>query len=115
MTLHGIEHPLSGYYDIAHGDGLAALLLAWMRYTRPVRKERFETLGGNVFRQPDGIIATGQWLEKIGMNIRLSELCIEPERIAEIADNAVKTAPWLKKHPNRLDAKSIIKIYQDSF
>ncbi len=86
-----------------------------MRYTRPVRKERFETLGGNVFSQPDGIIATGQWLEKIGMNIRLSELCIEPERIAEIADNAVKTAPWLKKHPNRLDAKSIIKIYQDSF
>jgi len=115
MTLHGIEHPLSGCYDIAHGGGLAALLLAWMRYTSPVRKERFETLGRNVFNQPDGIAATGQWLQKTGMNIRLSELGIEPERVTEIADNAVKTAPWVKKHPNRLDAESIAKIYRDSY
>ncbi len=115
MTLHGIEHPLSGYYDIAHGDGLAALLIAWMRYTRPVRKARLEALGRNVFNQPEGIIATEQWLEKIGMNIRLAELGIEPERIGEMADCAVRTAPWLKKHPGRLDVKSITKIYRDSF
>lgn len=115
MTLHGIEHALSGYYDIAHGDGLAALLLAWMRYTCPVRKERFEVLGRNVFNQPDGITATGQWLEKIGMNIRLRELGIEPERIGEIADCAVRTAPWLKKHPNELDAQNIAKIYRNSY
>ncbi len=115
MTLHGIEHPLSGCYDIAHGDGLAALLPAWMRYTRLVRKERFGTLGRNIFNQPDGITATGQWLQKTGMNIRLSELGIEPERIAEIADNAVKTAPWVKKHPNILDAENIAKIYRDSY
>ncbi len=114
LTLHGIEHPLSGYYDIAHGDGLAALLPAWMRYTYPVRKERFEALGRNVFGQPDGIKATENWLQKIGMKLKLRELGIEPERIKEMADNAVKTAPWLKSHPKRLDAKVIAQIYSDS-
>lgn len=115
MTLHGIEHPLSGYYDIAHGDGLAALILAWMRYTNPVRKERFKFLGRNVFNQPDGIIGTKRWLEKIGMIINLSELCIEPQRIGEMADCAARTASWLKKHPNILDIKNITKIYRDSY
>ena len=30
MTLHGIEYPLSGYYDITHGDGLVVILPTWM-------------------------------------------------------------------------------------
>jgi len=69
LTLHGIELPLSGYYDIAHGDGLAALLPAWMRYTFPVRQERFNSLGRNVFGETDGIAAVEGWLDKVGMKL----------------------------------------------
>jgi len=32
MTCHAVEHALSGYYDVTHGEGLAALLPAWMRH-----------------------------------------------------------------------------------
>jgi len=78
MTLHGIAHPLSAYYDIAHGDSLAPLLLAWMRYTLPVRKEKFDALGKNVFGEADGILATEKWLETIGMKLRLRDLDIKP-------------------------------------
>jgi len=115
MTLHGIEHPLSGYYDIAHGDGLAALLPAWMRYTLPLRRPRFGSLGENVFGQPDGLLATEQWLESIGMRLRLRDLGIEEECLKELADNAVTTAPWLKAHPRRLDSAAITQIYRDSY
>ncbi len=30
--LHGIEHALSAYYDITHGEGLAILTPRWMKY-----------------------------------------------------------------------------------
>jgi len=115
MTLHGIEHPLSGYYDIAHGDGLAALLPAWMRYTLLANSERFRSLGENVFNQTDGILATSNWLEKVGMKLRLSELGTEAERLEELAKCAVKTASWLKYHPRLLDAAAIKQLYQESY
>ncbi len=115
MTLHGIEHPLSGYYDIAHGDGLAALLPAWMRYTFPAKDERFYRLGNKVFNEVDGSLATSQWLERVGMKLCLSALGIEPERLEELAACAVRTAPWLKYHPRLLNVAAIRQLYQDSY
>lgn len=115
MTLHGIEHPLSGYYDIAHGDGLAALLPAWMRYTFPARSERFYRLGKKIFNEGDGILATEQWLEKVGMKLRLSAFGIESERLEQLAACAVATAPWLKYHPRLLNAATIKQLYRDSY
>ena len=115
MTLHGIEHPLSGYYDIAHGDGLAALLPAWMASFFAERRERFASLGRNVFHQTDGIAAVEDWLNKVGMKLRLQELGIEQERLDEVADCAVRTAPWLANHPTRLDAPAVARIYRQSY
>jgi len=115
MTLHGIEHALSGYYDITHGDGLAALLLAWMRYTLPVRQGRLDSLGRTVFGEADGIAAVGEWLDKVGMKLSLRDLGVEAERIGEIADCAVRTAPWLGKHPNILNAPAVAQIYRGSY
>ena len=115
MTLHGIEHPLSGYYDIAHGNGLAALLPAWMRYTFPVNSERFHRLGRNVFNETDGIPATEKWLKRVGMKLRLRELGIELERLEELAACAVEIAPWLKRHPRELNTATIKQLYQDSY
>lgn len=115
MTLHGIEHALSGYYDIAHGDGLAALLPAWMRHIFTVRQERFYSLGRNVFGETDGMLATEKWLEKVGMKLQLRELGIELERIEEMSNCAVRIAPWLEYHPRLLDAAAIAQIYHDSY
>jgi len=115
MTLHGVEHPLSGYYDIAHGDGLAALLPAWMRYTFPVKDERFYRLGKKVFNEVDGILATEKWLERVGMKLRLNAFGIESERLEELATCAVRTAPWLKHHPRLLDVATIKQLYQDCY
>jgi len=114
-TCHSISNFPGGYYDIAHGDCLAAILPAWMRYTLPVRTERFRSLGRNVFGEEDGIAATEQWLEKMGMRLRLRDFGIEPESFEEIATGCIRTDARTKAHPRVLDVNAIKQIYQDSY
>lgn len=115
MTLHGLEHALSGEYDIAHGDGLAAVLIQWMRFTEPVRKERFKQLGKNVFGDSDGIAATENWLKRIGMDARLKMLGVKESDFDKLADNVLKTGFWVKMHPVELNKNAIIEIYKRSY
>lgn len=115
MTCHGIEHAVSGYYDVAHGDGLAALLPTWMRHILPARRQRLDSLAANVFGKADGIRATEEWLEKVGMKLRLRELGCELERADEIADLVVRTFGQLDLHPRTLDAATIAQIYRDAY
>jgi alcohol dehydrogenase YqhD (iron-dependent ADH family) len=114
MTLHGLEHPLSAIYDMAHGDGLAALLIEWLKFTLPARRERVKKLGQNVFGTSDGIEATQNWLHKVGMGHRLSALSVKEKDFEALADNSIRTAPWIKFHPIPFDAMSIISIYKKS-
>jgi hypothetical protein len=112
MTMHGIEHALSGAYDIAHGDGLAALLVAWMKHTYTARQNRFKTLAQNVFGKPDAIKATEDWLKQVGMNLKLKDLGVNEAEFASLAENALRTAMWVKFHPAPMDEQSIAGIYR---
>ncbi len=116
MNCHGIEHALSGYYDVIHGEGLAALLPAWMKFYLPVMKERFDSLGKNVFGKEDGIQATEEWLQSVGMRLRLRDLGCELERANEIAELAIESTPGLDSGgPRTLNAAAIAQIYRDSY
>ena len=94
--MHGIEHALSGYYDITHGWGLAIITPRWMQHILSERTlPRFVKYGINVF----GIDASlGRWeiarkaidetykfFESIGIPMHLSELGIDNSRIDEMA------------------------------
>jgi len=116
MSCHGIEHALSGYYDVTHGEGLAALLPAWMKFYLPEMQERFDSLGQNVFGKKDGIRATEEWLQSVGMRIRLRDMGCELERADEIAELAIQSTPGLDSGgPKSLNAAAIAQIYRDSF
>jgi len=116
MSCHGIEHALSGYYDVIHGEGLAALLPAWMKFYLPEMKGRFDLLGQNVFGKKDGIRATEEWLQSVGMRLRLRDMGCELERADEIAELAIQSTPGLDSGgPKILNAVAIAQIYKDSF
>ena len=94
--MHGIEHALSGYYDITHGEGLAILTPRWMQHILSERTlPRFVKYGVNVFgidgRLPKMEIAqkaidcTYAFFQSIGMPMHLREVGIGPERIDEMA------------------------------
>jgi alcohol dehydrogenase class IV len=114
MTCHGIEHAISGYYDINHGAGLAALLPVWMKQILPARRERFALLGRNVFGKADGIAAFEDWLGEIGMKLRLRDLGCELEKAEEIASLALKVWDY-QLHPTKIDAATIAQIYRDAW
>lgn len=48
--MHGIEHALSAYYDITHGEGLAIITPRWMRHILNDRTlERFVKFGVDIY------------------------------------------------------------------
>lgn len=94
--MHGIEHALSGYYDITHGVGLAIITPRWMKHILSDRTlPRFVKYGVNVFGIDSSlpgmeialksISATYDFFESLGIPMHLQDVGIGPDRIAEMA------------------------------
>jgi alcohol dehydrogenase class IV len=49
------------------------------------------------------------------MRVNLGSLGARKEDCARLADNALKTAPWVKFHPRTLDKAEIVNIYRQCF
>ena len=82
---HGLEHELSGLYDVAHGAGLAVIMPAWMEYVMPHNPMRFAQMATRVFgcemnfaapevTALEGIRAFRRFLHSIGLPINFAEL-----------------------------------------
>lgn len=93
---HGIEHALSAYYDITHGEGLAIITPRWMRHILSERTlDRFVKYGINIFgidaslpKQEiveKAIDATYAFFESINIPMHLREVGIDDSRIDEMA------------------------------
>lgn len=93
---HGIEHALSAYYDITHGEGLAIITPRWMRHILSERTmDRFVKYGINVFgidptlpKQDiagKAIDATYEFFESINIPMHLHDVGIDDSRIDEMA------------------------------
>ena len=93
---HGIEHALSAYYDITHGEGLAIITPRWMKHILNERTlPRFVKYGINVFGidaslpqqeiAEKAIDATYRFFESINLPMHLREVGIDDSRIDEMA------------------------------
>jgi len=95
---HMIEHSLSAIYDVAHGAGLAVVILAWMKYFKEERREIFTRFAKEIFQvetAEDGIKAFEAWLKKIGSPTTLEDLKIEKSDTLDIAKNAfISSTNW---------------------
>lgn len=93
---HGIEHALSAYYDITHGEGLAIITPRWMRHILSEKTiDRFVKYGINVFGidptlpkqeiAEKAIDATYEFFKSINIPMHLREVGIDDSRIDEMA------------------------------
>ena len=93
---HGIEHALSAYYDITHGEGLAIITPRWMKHILSEKTvDRFVKYGVNVFGidsslekfdiAEKAIQATYDFFESIGIPMHLKDVGIDESRIGEMA------------------------------
>lgn len=99
---HGLEHELSGLYDVAHGAGLAVMMPAWMEFVMSHNVMRFAQMAVRVFgvamnfENPEetarlGIKAFRKFLRSIGMPINFAELGAKESDIPELAEKFAVT------------------------
>lgn len=121
---HGIEHALSAYYDITHGEGLAIITPRWMRHILSERTmDRFVKYGINVFgidptlpKQEiagKAIDATYEFFESINIPMHLRDVGIDDSRIDEMAHH-IAVNEGLDKAYAPLTEQDIKEILLDS-
>ncbi len=122
--LHAMEHTLSAYYDITHGEGLAIITPRWMRHILNERTlERFVTYGTQLFGidatlppmqiADEAIRQTHHFFEKIGIPMHLSQVGIDDSRLAEMAHHTQQVS-HLDKVWAPLSEQDIEAIYRAS-
>jgi len=112
---HGMEHALSAYYDITHGEGLAIITPRWMKHILNEKTvDRFVKYGVNVFgidakqdkfaTAEQAIDATYKFFESINIPMHLRDVGIDEKRIEEMAKHVAENegleeawAPLLEK------------------
>lgn len=88
---HAIEHELSAKYDIAHGEGLAIVIPAWMKYVSKKNPYKFVQYATEVFGINEdelskdilikkSIEATEKFFKTIGLPLRLSDIDLKPTK-----------------------------------
>ena len=98
---HGIEHELSGIYDIAHGAGLSIIFPAWMKYVYKKDLERFAQFAVRLwnveadFKNVEKVALVGigkleEFYKKIGLPITLKEADIPYDRLEEMAERCTE-------------------------
>ena len=94
---HGLEHELSGLYDVAHGAGLAVIMPSWMEYVHKHNVLRFCQMATRVFgcqmnfKNPEATAVEGihrfrSFLHSIGMPINFAELGAKEEDIPVLVE-----------------------------
>lgn len=116
-----MEHELSAFYDITHGEGLAILTLAWMEHVLSEKTEKqFATYGRNVWGLTgtddapvtrEAIARTRQFFtETVHMPATLHEVGITDEEYFDVM--AQKAADGSKGSFVPLTKEDIVEIYR---
>lgn len=98
---HGMEHALSAYYDITHGEGLAIITPRWMKHILSEKTvDRFVKYGVNVFGidstldkfdiAEKAIDETYKFFESINIPMHLKDVGIDESRIGEMAHHVAE-------------------------
>jgi alcohol dehydrogenase YqhD (iron-dependent ADH family) len=101
---HMIEHELSAIYDIPHGEGLAIIFPAWMKYVYKSDIKRFAQFANRVFNiniyfddlekaALEGIKALEDFYIQTRLPTKLSQIGIGSERFEEMASKCTEGGP----------------------
>lgn len=108
---HLFEHSLSAMFDIAHGEGLAIVMPAWMRWMSLKEPLQFERFAKKIFKKKsaaEGIDSFEEWLKKLGLATRLDEVGIKKTDVESIATN-ISTQAKIWRKMDRIYTKPTIK------
>ncbi|MBQ6570592.1 MAG: iron-containing alcohol dehydrogenase [Clostridia bacterium] len=116
---HRIEHELSAQYNITHGEGMAVVTLAWIKYMAEIKPWRLALLASRVFgadsydyteKERAYILSEklAEFYKKLGLKLTLTELGIDGKDFEIMAKRATRNGKV--GHYLPLDADAVIKI-----
>jgi alcohol dehydrogenase YqhD (iron-dependent ADH family) len=123
---HALERQLSGYYDFPHGEGLAVMMIAYLKYMvkrgTPEQAARAADFGARVFdAEPEhgdvaaaaasGIERFTAWLRSLGLPTTLAELGVPEEEYDAVTERCVVDNGGLIKGFMDIDAEGIREIF----
>lgn len=122
-SCHPMEHELSAYYDITHGEGLAILTPYWMKFVlNDDTVEQFKDYGINVWglnpsEDPyvtarQAITKTEEFFVSLGLPSTLNEVHIGEENLEIMAKAATKNGPIGEFRP--LTTEDVFNIYKSA-
>lgn len=121
---HKIEHELSAKYGIAHGAGLAVVVIKWMRYVSKRNPDRFREFGKNIFGIRTDLFGTEDdyieigiqklqefWIS-LGMPSGLQELGYREEDLDYLVEHVDYASDGTVGKYVRLNKDDVRKIYE---
>jgi hypothetical protein len=119
--VHMLGHAVSAYTNATHGMTLAAVSLPYFRHILPYGLAKFKRFAINVWNinpqgktdeqiANEGLQALENWMKKIGLTLKISELGATLEMIEGMADATI----ILKGGYKVLDRKEIVEIFKES-
>ena len=119
LSLHWLEHALSGYYpDIAHPQGLASLLPAYLEYQTRQRPEIWSPLSLALTgtRDPEALVRhVIRWLEDLRVARSLRELGVQEADLEPMTERALQDYGWDEGRipgPAPMDRDAVRAIYR---
>ncbi len=117
---HGLEHPISALFNIHHGEGLAILMLPWIRYTRPAIEKKLSHLAlllgfeGETEQELSYVFIEklSSLLDKMGLNMRLRDFNVKEKHIDLLVENAISFMGYnIDSNPRPASRSEIKEIY----
>ncbi len=118
---HMIEHELSAIYDIPHGEGLAIVFPAWMKYVYQENMGKFAQFAERVWDVDtgsdgmestalEGIARMEAYYREVDLPVRLKDIGIKDDRLEEMA--AKCTERGAIGNFKKLNENDVLEIYK---
>ncbi len=123
-SVHAMEHELSAFYDVTHGEGLAVLIPSWMEYMLNDKTlSKFAEYGINVWNidknkneieiAAEAINKTKAFFISLGIPSSLAELNVGEEYLEEMSKRALRYGKLGSFFP--FTSKDVLNIFKNAF
>jgi lactaldehyde reductase len=124
-AVHGMGHPLGGFYDIPHGVANALLLPYVMAFNAPACGEKFRNIGramgvAGIDAMPLGeaqkatVAAVRQLSLDVGVPDKLNALGVKEEDLPALAAAAIKDV-CTPGNPRDVTEQDLLNLYKEAF
>lgn len=120
-AVHALAYPLGGHFHLSHGHSNAIVLTEVLKFNAPSSKQLYAELMTWLDPKSKGcfdgltdlfIDHMNNHLQRSGLTLRLQDLNIPTDALAQLADDAMLQTRLLQNNPRELQRQDALSIYQ---